>query len=150
VSGFPPPTAGKGGYSVGMFERVRPGDVFLCYCKGPVSRWVGALGVTGNVFQSEEPVWGLTEDGEVRYPWRYSVESIFTLDPARGIPGAEVAGQLDVLKRLKQWGTFLQRSLNRIPDEDGERLLKILREPRQPIPIEMPKKAARGASRTYP
>jgi hypothetical protein len=137
VSGFPPPTPGKGGYSIGMFERVRSGDIFLCYCKTPARRWVGALRVEGEVFQSEEPVWGLTDTGEARFPWRYSVEPVVTLDPARGIPGAEIAEELEFLKRLKQWGTYLQRSLNRIPDMDGERLLAILRAPRQPVPIEI-------------
>ena len=39
VTGFPSPTVGKGGYSVGMFERVQPGDVFLCYCKEPAGGW---------------------------------------------------------------------------------------------------------------
>ena len=61
VTGFPPPTPGKGGYSVGMFDRVEIGDVFLCYCKSPASRWVGALRTSGKVFQSDEPVWGLTD-----------------------------------------------------------------------------------------
>jgi hypothetical protein len=126
-----------------MFERVRPGDVFLCYCKSPARRWVGALGVSGEVFQSEEPVWGLTETGEARYPWRYSIEPIVTLDPSRGIPGIEVAEELGFLKRLKQWGTYLQRSLNRIPDEDGDRLLEMLREPRKPVAIEQPKQRRR-------
>ncbi|MGH3111485.1 MAG: hypothetical protein ACRDQT_11270, partial [Gaiellaceae bacterium] len=33
---------------------------------------------------------------------------------------------------------FLQRSLNRVPDEDGERLLALLEQPRKPVPIEVP------------
>lgn len=138
VSGFPPPTEGKGGYSVGMFERVRPGDVLLCYCKGPASRWVGALRVTGDVFQGDEPVWGLTAEGQVRYPWRYAVEPVVTLDPTVGIPGSELARELNFLKRLKQWGTYLQRSLNRVPDEDGARLLTLLEEPRVAVPLDLP------------
>jgi hypothetical protein len=68
VSGFPAPTSGKGGYSVGMFERVVERDILLCYCKSPAARWVGALQVVGPAFQSDEPVWGLTETGEARYP----------------------------------------------------------------------------------
>ena len=130
VSGFPPPTAGKGGYSIGMFDRVEVGDVFLCYCKAPASRWVGALRVAGRAYESSEPVWGLTAEGMVRFPWRFDVEPIITLDPLRGIPGSDVALEVGFLRRLKQWGTFLQRSLNRIPDEDGERLISLLHEPR--------------------
>jgi len=147
VSGFPPPTTGKGGYSIGMFGRVRPGDIFLCYCKTPAQCWVGALRVTGDVFQSDEPVWGLSETGEPRYPWRYPVEPLVVLEPTRGVPGALVAGQLECLKRLKQWGTFLQRSLNRLPDEDGERLLALLQEPREAVPIELPRPTPRRRQR---
>lgn len=109
-------------------------------------RWIGALRVTGVVFQSEEPVWGLTEAGESRYPWRYPIESIVALDPLRGVPGAEVVPQLEFLRRLKQWGTFLQRSLNRVPDEDGETLLRLLHEPRAESPITLPKQPRRQGS----
>jgi hypothetical protein len=150
VTGFPPPTVGKGGYSVGMFERVRPEDVFLCYCKAPAMRWIGALRVTSEVFQSEEPVWGLTETGESRYPWRYRAEPLVALDPLRGIPGPEVARELEFLRRLKQWGTFLQRSLNRIPDNDGARLLRLLQEPRPELPIELPKQRPRSKASHEP
>jgi hypothetical protein len=143
VTGFPPPTPGPGGYSVGMFERVKIGDVFLCYCKSPASRWIGALRVTGDVFQSDEPVWGLTEAGEARYPWRYPAEPLVALDPAEGIPGEEVAAEVAFLKRLKHWGTYLQRSLNRVPDEDADQLLALLRTPRRATPIELPKQRRR-------
>jgi hypothetical protein len=139
VTGFPAPTRGKGGYSVSMFERVSEGDVFLCYCKAPASRWIGALRVAGEVFQSDEPVWGLTETGDARYPWRYAAEPLVALNPEEGIPGEEVASQLAILKRVTKWYTFLQRSLNRVPDEDGERLLALLQQPRKPVPIEVPK-----------
>ena len=87
VSGFPPPTAGKGGYSIGLFERVKIGDVLLCYCKKPAARWVGALRVMSGTFESDEPVWGLDESGAARFPWRFEVEPIITLDPVRGVLG---------------------------------------------------------------
>lgn len=147
VSGFPAPTKGRGGYGTRMFERVEPGDVFLCYCKGPATRWVGALRVTGEVFRGDDPVWGLDEEGNIRFPWRFPAEPIITLDPQRGIPGAEAAAQLGVLSRLKQWGVYLQRSLNAVPDVDGEKLLAMLHEPRQAEPIKVPKKRR---SRTRP
>jgi hypothetical protein len=133
-----------------MFERVKPGDILLCYCKAPASRWIGALRVTGEVFQSGEPIWGLTEEGDVRFPWRYPVEPVVALDPVRAVPGDEVAPQLTFLNRLKQWGTFLQRSLNRVPDRDGVRLIELLREPRDPLPIHAPKHRARRHPRAGP
>jgi hypothetical protein len=138
VTGFPAPTPGKGGYSVGMFERVKRGDVLLCYCKGPASRWVGALRVIGPAFESDDPMWGLMEGGDARFPWRYEVEPVITLDPVRGLPGTEAATQLGFLRKLKRWGTYLQRSLNRVPDEDGALLIELLRGARPATPIEMP------------
>jgi hypothetical protein len=133
-----------------MFERIAVGDVFLCYCKSPATRWVGALRVTGDTFQSSEPVWGLTENGEARYPWRFPVEPVVALDPSEGIPGAEAASQLGFLSRLKQWGTYLQRSLNRIPDEDGLKLLAMLQQPRRAVPIELPKTPRRQTATANP
>ncbi len=143
VTGFPAPTKTKGGYSERMFARVKAGDVLVCYCKGPAARWVGALRVTGPAFAGDEPVWGLAEDGSVRFPWRFPAEPIVTLDPTRGIPGAEVARQLEFLKRLKHWGVYLQRSLNAVPDFDGEHLVEMLRQPRAEVPITIPQRHAR-------
>ena len=111
---------------------------------------MGALRVTGEVFQSEEPIWGLTAEGEARYPWRYSADPLVTLNPSKGIPGSEVAQEVAVLKRLKQWGTYLQRSLNRVPDEDGERLLTMLSAPREAAPLDLPMQRRRRAGTEAP
>ncbi len=148
VTGFPAPTAGKGGYSTRMFERVTPGDILLCYCKGPASRWVGALRVTGEAFRSSEPVWGLDEAGDARFPWRFAAEPIVVLDPANGIPGAEVAVAVHVLSRLEQWGVYLQRSLNAVPEDDGARLVEMLRQPRAAVPVVVaPSRRRRSATK---
>jgi hypothetical protein len=151
VTGFPAPTKTKGGYSERMFARVHPGDVLLCYCKGPATRWVGALKVTGPVFVSDEPIWGLAEDGSVRFPWRFPVEPIVALDPARGIPGTDVASQLGFLRRLaKKWGVYLQRSLNAVPEDDGEQLVDMLRQPRADLPITVGRPRARPRATDAP
>ena len=118
-----------------MFERVSEGDVLLCYCKAPASRWVGALRVTGPVFQDTEPVWGLTESGEARFPWRFPVEPVAALDPEYGLPGGWVAETVSFLRELRQWGVYLQRSLNPVPDSDGEALIEMLGQPREAVPI---------------
>jgi hypothetical protein len=146
VTGFPAPTKTKGGYSERMFARVNPADVLICYCKAPAARWVGALRVTGAAFVGSEPVWGLAEDGSVRFPWRFPAEPMVALDPTRGIPGSQVAQQLAVLKRLKQWGVYLQRSLNALPDTDGELLIELLRQPRTAVPITIRQTRARRAT----
>jgi hypothetical protein len=58
-----------------------------------------------------------------------------TLDAETGIPGEEVAARLGFLRSLRTWGVFLQRSLNSVPDVDGEALVEWLQQPREPIPI---------------
>lgn len=146
VTGFPAPTKTRGGYSEGMFARVLPGDVLLCYCKGPAARWVGALKVTGPVFEADDPVWGLAEDGNVRFPWRFPAEPIAAVDPAQGIPGGEVAAELAFLKRLSnKWGVYLQRSLNPVPEDDGNRLVQMLQQEREAAPIAVPRRRTRRA-----
>jgi hypothetical protein len=136
VTGFPAPTPGPGGYTQKTFAKVAVGDVLLCYCKKPAARWVGALRVLGPMFMSAEPVWGLDERGEARFPARYEVEPVIALDPALGVDGGEAAGKLECLARYGQtWWAFLQRSLNHVPDDDGALLLELLRKDRPPRPI---------------
>lgn len=148
ITGFPPPTPGSGGYSTGMFERVSDGDVLLCYCKRPAGRWVGALRVLGAVYQSDDPIWGLTESGAPRYPWRFPAEPIIALDPLEGLPGEEAAAEVGFLSRLgRKWGVYLQRSLNSIPEVDGDHLLGLLGEPREAVPIRVPHSRAAGRGR---
>jgi hypothetical protein len=135
VTGFPAPTSGPGGYSQRMFERVQIGDIFVCYCKTPARRWVGALLATGPAFVSDEPIWGFAADGSARFPWRFSTEPVVALEPQEGVPAEETVPQLSFLRELKTWYAYLQRSLNRIPDPDGSRLVSLLQTPRQASPI---------------
>jgi hypothetical protein len=37
-------------------EKIRPGDIFLCYMVG-AKRWVGLLEVTGERYRDETPIW---------------------------------------------------------------------------------------------
>src|SRR6202171_5655413 len=153
VSGFPAPTATRGGYSENMFNRVRSGDVFLCYCKRPAQRWVGALQVLEGPFQSSEPVWGFDQSGGPRFPWRFEVKPTITLAPEYGVPGETIAKELSCLGKLgPKWGVYLQRSLNSVPDPDGTRLLDILAQPqpRRDITLPQHKRGSKAAEDDSP
>jgi hypothetical protein len=63
------------------------------------------------------------------------------LDPQRGVLGDDAAKHLGFLNRLARWCTYLQRSLNSVPDVDGSKLVEMLGEPRDAVPIVVP---ARG------
>src|SRR3954470_13918540 len=62
-------------------ERVKPGDIFLCYLIG-LSRWCGALRVTSAAYEDDTPFYSDPD------PWtiRFSVESVATLDAEAAIP----------------------------------------------------------------
>ena len=47
-------------------------------------------------------------------------------------------------------GTYLQRSLNRVPDEDGQRLVEMLRQPREAQPIDVPNHRPRRRETSAP
>jgi hypothetical protein len=64
---------------------------------------------------------------------------MIALEPERGLPVEQTLG---VLKCLDEhaWSGLFRRSLTKMPSEDGETLLELLREPREPSPIRIPRK----------
>src|SRR5680860_155489 len=69
-------------------QKMRPGDVLLCYVTG-ISRWIGALEVTGEPFKSEERIW---EDAV--FPSRVPVKVLVSLPPDNAIPVRVLADKL--------------------------------------------------------
>ncbi len=135
VSGF---RARMGGFA----NKVKPGDIFLCYLTG-VMRWVGALEVTGPS-QDRSRIW---KDDE--FPVRFEVRPLVLLDPEHGVPMEELEGRVDFFAGPEHRGKFkgfVRQSPNlfRRP-EDGALILDLLtRAKRDPIvrPVD-PKKLAR-------
>lgn len=140
VSGFPPPTVTRGGYFQSTFDRVNVGDVLLCYVKAPAKRWVGALRVEGPMYlDDDDDVWGRSEDGLARYPARFKTSPIITLDIDIGLPVEETIGVLDCLDSTT-WSGLFRRSLTPVGDDDGDKLLELLRLDRSPSPVRVPRK----------
>jgi hypothetical protein len=69
-------------------ERIKPGDVLLCYLTG-VMRWVGALEVRGQS-RDKERIWEFDE-----FPERLNVKPIVILAPEHGVPMEELEGKVD-------------------------------------------------------
>lgn len=140
VSGFPPPTVTRGGYFQSTFDRVKVGDVLLCYVKAPAKRWVGALRVEGAMYRDDtDDVWGKSPDGLARYPARFKTSPVITLDIDVGLAVEETVGVLDCLDS-KTWSGLFRRSLNPVGKVDGERLLQLLPLERKPSPVRVPRK----------
>src|ERR1041385_2205354 len=61
-------------------QSMKQGDILLCYLTG-LSRFVGALEVTGVPFKGEESIWG-----EAVFPSRIPVRVLISLPPVNAIP----------------------------------------------------------------
>lgn len=110
-------------------SKLKPGDVLLCYLT-KVSRWVGALQVTSEMFEDATPRFVSNEDPFVV---RFKVKPLVVLEPKLGIPIRDdvVWNNLSFTSHLSkdgsQWTGPLRSSLKMIDKEDGDYLLKLLR-----------------------
>jgi hypothetical protein len=142
LTGFPPPTETRGGYFQSTFDRVKVGDLLCCYVTAPAKRWVGVLRVTGPMFLDyDDALWGADEDGRARFPARFHVEPEISLDLDVGLPVEKTIGVLKCLGG-KHWSGLFRRSLTPMPRKDGEKLTRMLAEPREPVPIREPQRRA--------
>ena len=105
-------------------EKVKVGDVFLCYLIR-VKRWVGLLEVVGGRYRDEKPI-----RSEELFPVRFPVKSLVLLSPEHGVPMKELEGKLS----FYQEGTFsksatghLRNSLREYLPEDGDAIAAALR-----------------------
>jgi hypothetical protein len=150
VSGFPPPTLTRGGYFQSTFDRVKIGDLLICYVKAPAKRWVGALRVESPMYlDAEDPVWGADEEGAALFPARFKVSAVVARDVEVGVPVEETIGVLDCLD-AKNWSGLFRRSLTAMPVRDGESVLRLLEAERDPSPVRIPRKRIRRQTRGTP
>jgi hypothetical protein len=104
-------------------QRVKPGDIFLCYLTG-VMRWVGALEIIGPSTDARI-IWKETE-----FPVRFAVKPQVMLDPQHGVPMEQLEGQVKFYASAKDRGKFkgFVRSSLRIFEspQDGDLILSLL------------------------
>ncbi|HZG46894.1 MAG TPA: hypothetical protein VEZ41_11615, partial [Allosphingosinicella sp.] len=122
----------KGGYSLSGFrprqraqaQRIKVGDVFLCYLVG-VSRWCGALRVTAGPFDDDTPFYSDPDPFTVRF----KVEPLFVLAPEEAVPvfldslWTKLSLTRDIPKGATGWAVGFRGSLRVLPDEDGKLVL---------------------------
>jgi hypothetical protein len=103
-------------------EKMKPGDVMLCYLTG-VMRWVGALEVVGRSDDTRS-IWSFDE-----FPERVEVKPLFQLGAEHGIPMSELQGLVDFFASKADAGGFkgfLRMSPNRFKrDSDGELIMTL-------------------------
>jgi len=110
-------------------SKLKPGDVLMCYLT-KVSRWVGALEITSEMFEDSTPRFVSNEDPFVI---RFKVKPLVVLEPEFGIPIREdlVWNNLSFTTHLpkegSQWTGPLRSSLKLMDKNDGDFLLKLLK-----------------------
>lgn len=82
-----------------MVERIKPGDILLCYLTG-VMRWVGALEVVGPSKDTSQ-IW---KDDE--FPARLDVRPLIMLGPEKGLPMDQLKGKVSFFSGPKDAGKF--------------------------------------------
>jgi hypothetical protein len=107
---------------------IKRGGTFLCYLVG-VGRWCGALRIESEAIIDETPLFKAEPDPFVV---RFRVTPIFQFDPEHSIPVREpeiwitLTWTKEIVPGSVGWGANFQRSLRRIPDDDGQFLLRLL------------------------
>ncbi|MCY4414715.1 MAG: hypothetical protein OXE87_00150 [Chloroflexi bacterium] len=109
-------------------ERVKPGDLFLCYMTR-LSRWCGVLQVESGPFEDDTPRFG-TDDP---FPIRFNVKPIVILDPESAVPirQPQVWQALSITNQCEpgdaRWTGFFRQSLNTLEDGAGQFLVELLK-----------------------
>ena len=110
-------------------ERVKQGDVFLCYLTR-LSRWCGVLRIESDMYEDNHPLFADPDPFTIRF----RVKPIVVLEPEFAIPihDDEVWKNLSVTKgydrNSSHWTGFFRNSLNKFIDTDGNYLLSLLEE----------------------
>lgn len=111
-----------------MAQKVKPGDKFVCYLT-KLSRWVGILEVLGACYLDASPRFYAEDDPFVV---RFKVRPLVWLPKEKCVPIHEpfVWDFLSFTKGTEHtsatWTGTIRRSLNKLPDEDGRFLEKLL------------------------
>lgn len=108
-------------------NKIHVGDKFVCYMT-KLSRWIGILEVESECFVDETPIFYPSDDPFVV---RFRVRPTVWLPRDRCVPihDQQVWDTLSFTRGTLQkdggWTGMVRRSLNRLPDEDGEFLEKL-------------------------
>ena len=109
-------------------QKIKPGDYLLCYLTG-VSRFIGILEVTSEVFLDNSPIWK-DED----FPARFNVKIVIELTPETAIPVLELKDKLSCFENLKSphaWTGKFRGSPTKWKRSDGEAVKEALHEAKQ-------------------
>ena len=141
-----------GADTVGFRERrwrtvktIKSGDYLLCYLTG-VSRWIGALTVTGKPYRDHTLLWP-----DDPLPARVSVKPVVLLTPETAVPISELSERLSLFKSGGlHWTARLRQSPALWDAQDGEAVMETLLEAQvNPVVREPDRRKLRYRPRTF-
>lgn len=100
---------------------IKPGDMFVCYMT-ELSRWVGLLEVTSNMFEDDTPIFVSKDDP---FTIRFKVKVIIWLDPEFSYPIRDDSlwSKLSFTRRHdkmgSKWTGTLRSSLKKLDEKDA-------------------------------
>jgi len=104
-------------------QSMKQGDILLCYLTG-LSRFVGALEVTGNAFKDKETIWG-----EDVFPSRVPVQVIISLLPEHAVPVVSLRDDLSYFQNMRSphsWSGHFRGSPTEEKSQDAKVILSAL------------------------
>jgi hypothetical protein len=104
-----------------LAEQIEPGDRIVFYVTG-VQAFGGIVRVTGGMHEDRTPVWPGKPGKRDPYPWRFETEPVVILDEEEFVPGAELAGELEHVRKwpADHWQLAFQGQLRTVSDADAE------------------------------
>jgi predicted RNA-binding protein len=104
-----------------LAEQIEPGDRIVFYVTG-VQAFGGMVRVTGGMYEDRTPVWPGKPGKRDPYPWRFETEPVVILDEEEFVPGAELAGELEHVRKwpADHWQLAFQGQLRTVSDADAE------------------------------
>ena len=112
-----------------MAEQIEPGDRIVFYVT-MVQAFGGSVRVTGELYEGREPVWPGKPGKPDAYPWRFPTEPEIVLEEGEFVPAAELAGQLEHVRKwpAEHWQLAFQGQLRPVSEGDAELLEQSMRE----------------------
>lgn len=105
-------------------QKIKEGDIFLCYLTG-VSRFVGALEVTGKPYQDQKQIWQ-----DQVFPCRLPVKVLISMTPQCGVPVYDLRDKLSCFTNAisaNAWTGAFRGSPARWSKTDGDAVMDAIR-----------------------
>ena len=111
-----------------MAEQIEPGDRIVFYVTG-VQAFGGIVRVTGEMYEHRAQIWPGKPGKVDAYPWRFETEPEVVLDEDEFVPAAELAGELQHVRKwpAEHWQLAFQGQLRTVSDADAQLLERRLR-----------------------